>query len=391
MFHCVFIDLYENKQIITRFYTGKSMIHLELLTQLSEEYPNGVSFEPLALRILCQKMSLNETQVETLKTELFQMKNGLWYHQNMILSIERQSLFEGKIREYFERYKLFSVAQLLAFFEGTLRHIKNVQDCALFLQYLGYSVEVWHRKHQLCVASRHTYINVLESVSHSISKYLESSNGTVSKEDICEKLPQFSVEVLDDIRTVFLPNVLETEISDTLCWSTVDTLILPEDFSERLSFVVNVLVSIGRNISVANITFALDLSYEMRFREEYSLEDDDVFKKICKSFYNGEHNIFSREKHTGGESAKRSRSFNTRFDFLKIPIGERLTFVKDINCYCTVLNEINMVEYEGKPWAISSLAQHLTGAIAPNGFKFFKYNGENLYTRRLRIKSENIS
>ena len=84
---------------------------------------------------------------------------------------------------------------------------------------------------------------------------------------------------------------------------------------------------------------------------------------------------------------RRVRSPNTRFRNLGVPIGAKLVFAKDSRITCTVLDDSNQVEYDGKAWAISALANHLLGCNV-NGFGYFNYEGETLWDRRLRLERE---
>jgi hypothetical protein len=82
------------------------------------------------------------------------------------------------------------------------------------------------------------------------------------------------------------------------------------------------------------------------------------------------------------------RSPNTRFRGLGVPIGAELGFTKDSHITCTVLDDSNQVEYNGKAWAISALAMYLLGVSVANGFAYFSYEGETLWERRLRLERE---
>ena len=169
---------------------------------------------------------------------------------------------------------------------------------------------------------------------------------------------------------------------------------LPEDFPEKLTAIVDVLNMLNEKVSIAKLEFALNLFYRTRFREEYALTDSDTFFSICTKYYQGESNIFlpTKKLRQNGDgsavSGGRVRSPNTRFCNLGVPIGAQLIFTKDNESICTVLDDINRVEYDGNAWAISSLAIHLLGVSSANGFRFFRYEGETLWDRRLRLEQE---
>jgi hypothetical protein len=83
---------------------------------------------------------------------------------------------------------------------------------------------------------------------------------------------------------------------------------------------------------------------------------------------------------------RRVRSPNTRFLNLGVPVGAELVFTKGRHISCVVLDDFNHVEYDGKAWAISTLAIHLLGVSSANGFCHFSYEGETLWERRLRLE-----
>lgn len=170
---------------------------------------------------------------------------------------------------------------------------------------------------------------------------------------------------------------------------------LPEDFPEKLTAIVDTLEMLDEKASAANIGFALNLFYRVRFRKEYSLEDNSMFMSICKEFYQGDNKIFSgttRSRIVTDDHFVpngRVRRKNTRFSDLGIPIGAQLIFTQRAEIVCTVADEINQVEYNEKIWTISSLAMHLLETASPkNGFDFFSYAGEVLWSRRVRLERE---
>ncbi len=202
----------------------------------------------------------------------------------------------------------------------------------------------------------------------------------------------------------FLPEVHKAEVGGVPCWCNTEAIHLPEDFSEKLTTVVDTLVALDEKVTAANLEFALNLLYRIRFRKEYALKDNDTFMRVCANHYQGINNDFSKRKKSRakandvlskilGEEAndksvpgRRMRSPNTRFRSLGVPIGAELVFTKDRHITCSVLDDFNQVEYDGKAWAISALAMHLLGGAAENGFRHFSYQGEILWDRRSRLE-----
>jgi|GEM_PF-7069197 len=81
----------------------------ELLAILTREYPNGVSFEPMAVRLLRKKAPFTDSQIERLKAEMFQLGNGLWVSSKMISDNKSRLTFAEKANEWLKQYGCFSV------------------------------------------------------------------------------------------------------------------------------------------------------------------------------------------------------------------------------------------------------------------------------------------
>ena len=93
-------------------------------------------------------------------------------------------------------------------------------------------------------------------------------------------------------------------------------------------------------------------------------------------------------------SLGRNRARNTTFEMLDIKLNTQLKFLYNEEYCCTTVNEKNKVNYNGEIFTISALALKIgrenlgwTGSCV-NGFEYFTFNGETLWTRRKRIESE---
>jgi len=80
------------------------------------------------------------------------------------------------------------------------------------------------------------------------------------------------------------------------------------------------------------------------------------------------------------------------FGFVNIPIGSELTYTRDENIKCIVTSD-NEVEYNGKKYSVSKLADEL---LTQNGYNwksvqgplYFKYNEKTLFELKKEIESE---
>ncbi|MEI7671632.1 MAG: hypothetical protein WCK00_05920 [Deltaproteobacteria bacterium] len=370
------------------------MTTVELLTALEREYPNGVSFDPMAVRLLRQKVPFEDWQIEDLKASMFQLGSDLWFSREMISDDKSLSAFDGQAMEWLMEYGCFSVERLFKDFCGVSRHIVTSEECAAFLRHLGITVTLWGKGGYFCSRPPHSLDDSLAAISEMIAGWLEEADGTLTFHEIEQAMPHLTAEAFESIRVHFLPEVHEAEVGGVPCWCSTEAIPLPEDFSEKLTTAVDTLVALEERMSAANLEFALNLLYRIRFRKEYALMDNDTFMRVCAKHYQGVNNLFPNTKRPRAKAngwsvpGKRMRSPNTRFRNLGVPIGAKLVFTKDSHFTCTVLDDSNQVEYNGKAWAISALAMYLLGVSVAHGFAYFSYEGETLWERRLRLERE---
>jgi len=370
------------------------MTTAELLSELAREYPNGVSFEPMAVRLLLQKAQFENCQIEDLKASMFQLGSGLWFSREMISDDKHQLAFERQVLEWLREYGCFSVERLFRDFCGVFRHIATTEDCAVFLRHLGFSVNLLGKAVHFCFLPPPNLDASLAAISETISELLEEADGMLALNDIEASMPHVTADALESIRAQFLPGVHNTEVGGVPCWCSTDAIYLPEDFSEKLTTIIDTLVKLDEKVTAAKLELALKLVYQARFREEYALLDNDTFMCVCAKHYQGRYDVFPNTNKSRARAndlsvpGRRVRSRNTRFSSLGVPTGASLVFAKDSHITCTVLDASNKVEYDGEAWAISSLAIHLLGVYSANGFCHFCYEGEILWDRRLRLEQE---
>jgi hypothetical protein len=368
------------------------MTTTELLRILKRECPNGVSFDPMAVRLLRRKAPFEDWQIEDLKAAMFQLKSGLWFFCEMISDDESRLKFEEEAMEWLQEHGCFSVERLFSNFNGVFRHIATPEDCAAFLRHLGFTVTAWRKRGDFCSLPPPTLDVGLAAVSETITGWLEEADGILTFHEIEQAMPHLTAEALEGIRLQFLPEVHEAEVGGLPCWCCADAIFLPEDFSEKLTTAVDTLVALNEKVSAAKLGFALNLFYRIRFREEYALPDNGTFMRVCAKHYHGRNNVFSntaksciRAKNFSA-SGRRVRSPNTRFRNLGLLVGTELIFTKDPDISCIVSSDSNQVEYDGETWVISALANYLLGTSSANGFRHFSYEDETLWERRLRLE-----
>ncbi len=370
------------------------MTTTELLAALAQECPNGVSFDPMAVRLLRQKVPLEDGQIEDLKNAMFQVEGGIWLSLEMAIDDKDLFLLKNQSVGWLREYGYFSVERLFDTFRCSLPHIATPEARVALLRHLEFQVVKWGSAGHFCILPTLDLDDALLAASETIAKMIDEAGGTLIFHKIEQVISHLTADDLERVRVRFLPEIHRTELGGVSCWRSSEAIMLPEDFQEKLTAIVDTLNMINEKITIAKLEFALNLFYCTRFREEYALTDNDTFSSICAKYYQGESNIFQNTKklrvNDNGVpvSSGRVRSQNTRFCNLGVSIGAKLVFIKDSKITCTVLDDINQVEYDGNAWSISSLAMHLLGGSSANGFCFFSYEGEVLWDRRLRLEQE---
>ncbi len=368
------------------------MTTAELLAALAQECPNGVSFDPMAIRLLRRRVPFKDGQIEDLKANMFQLVNGLWFSCEMIMDDESRESFEGQAMEWLIKYGCFSVERLFRDFYCIFRHIAMLEDCVAFLRHVGFRVAVWGKGGYFCSHPPPSLDDSLAAISEMIAEWLEKADGTLTFNEIEQAMPHLTSEALEAIREQLLPEVHAAEIGGVPCWCSTEAIHLPEDFSKKITNIVDTLVILKEKVSTKKLEFALNLFYRTRVREKYALPNDDTFMRICEKHYQGDNNVFQKKEKLPVRAndlsmpGRRVRSPNTRFNNLGVPVGAELVFTKDHHICCVVLDDFNQVQYAGKAWAISALAIHLLEGASVNGFCYFSYEGETLWDRRLRLE-----
>jgi hypothetical protein len=72
---------------------------------------------------------------------------------------------------------------------------------------------------------------------------------------------------------------------------------------------------------------------------------------------------------------ERKKEKSRGFAAFGIPAGATLVFKKDPSVTVKTLDDKNKVEYQGRPYSISTLAKQLVGSPV-SGYLYFKYNGK---------------
>jgi hypothetical protein len=173
-----------------------------------------------------------------------------------------------------------------------------------------------------------------------------------------------------------------------LCFRAYATLSAenPRDIEQQIHGLIDTIDSSLRSIE------KLENGRE-RKREFYQMSPEKaymVFEKVS-AMLNISDNLklnTPTEQEQAEEQVVYGRCKDTTFEMLGIPQGAELTFFKDSSIKCAVVDNISTVLYQDKEWSITGLAKKLLGYTG-SGTRFFIYEDETLWDRRMRLENEN--
>lgn len=134
----------------------------------------------------------------------------------------------------------------------------------------------------------------------------------------------------------------------------------------------------------------------MRTREFYAISPEKAYSvlKAVASINDLEENLvlvakteseLQDENNALKIEVKHDKAKPFNFKKAKIPVGSEITYIEDDTIVAIVCEDLKHVEYKGKIYSLSSLADELRGKSPSAGPQYFKYNGRELNDIREEI------
>jgi len=257
---------------------------------LARKYPKGVSFEPMAIRLICNELSLTAEDIEEAKDNMFKVGDR-WFSSAMIADVDTILAIKTRAQEWLRCYRYFSVSRLWEEFREQLRNISDPDACSALLQFLGFHTISWQGNF-VCGTSQGMN-EALKAFSQDCVNRLEEAGGELQEVILLEGIEYIDEALMNAIRICFLPEIYKIEKNDEFFWCQKEALFLPDDFSKQVTTIIDTLIMLYKKADLSSLTLALDIAYQMRVRDEFSLNDDNLFRRICMDFYEGDKELFS--------------------------------------------------------------------------------------------------
>ncbi|MHC1719232.1 MAG: hypothetical protein AB9844_00810 [Clostridiaceae bacterium] len=282
-----------NKQLNGRV-KNNIAISEELLTVLSDNYANGFRFETTSVRLLSDRtgIEIDIALQKILKRSMFCRNDDVYFLIDTVADEEIMQDIVSLANCWLDNYGCFEISELYALFANKLNSdcIGGAEDFEALYQFIN-------KRDVRCVAYYSTRIARIQKsipdLSADIAKSIitttrEELGGVIDEDELKNRFSAFSAELLSKIIKQYIEELVITEINGTVCYQTLDTLGLSDDFSDTLSDVLSRIGELDLTPSQEVLNTALSLEMGVNFRNEYYIPDDRTFRRLITVYYKAE-------------------------------------------------------------------------------------------------------
>jgi hypothetical protein len=258
-----------------------------------DHYPNGFSFEPMALRLLenlAGQGKWADEIIEELQEQVFERSDGVYLFPEQIADEETRRNIINTAEDWIKRFGCFS---LNALWEKYSSHIKNLTEYIddfenfldLLLPYTLIGANASKSKVRI-MRSRGTNRQLMEQqLAQHIQNILEEKYGTATEHDIVNNIPALDADLLAVLVKNHLPNIFKTDINEITCYQQQEAIGLPENLDEKINKIIIQLETVDLLVSDEAIHILLSLEYQTNFFETYQIPDWQTFYKVIEQHH----------------------------------------------------------------------------------------------------------
>lgn len=279
-------------------------------SKLAKDNPYGVSFLPNSLRLWHRRAGVGFDEAETLlKPDMLQL-GDLWFCREMLADEAQWREIDAIAANALERHGFFSAGYFRGAIQNLAKNINTDADAFALLDFMGYDTADFEGV-KFCVADKFLpslaeYLDeeeferggpqgaldvILPELGAKLYKLLEQNGKLWPADLVAGAFASLDPLALEKLRAACLPDVRVQDEQGLAVWIMPDSLALPDDFSEKITYVIDVLLRLNRTLGALTLGNALDILYGEDFRAEYDLKDDVAFLGQCQRAYDGEAKI----------------------------------------------------------------------------------------------------
>jgi hypothetical protein len=263
-----------------------------------KNYPNGFTFEPMAMRLIEEKAGIGQWDAEVideLKSHAVKRQDGVYVFPEQITDEEIQLQMIDAAEDWIERFGCFSLSVLRQQFEYKIKNLSDhIEDFETFFNSL-YGNEpyksVWYNtpkgRIRFTRDAETSKDDALKTMTQRIETIIGENYGTVTEYTILEQIPALDAEWLAAIIKDHLPEIVKTVHDGLTCYQRQEELGIPEDFAETVSIIVHQLEDIDLLVCEVALHTVLSEYYRINFNKTYQLEWKD-FRRLVAQHYQGE-------------------------------------------------------------------------------------------------------
>ena len=286
------IPKYEGK-ITKEVKDNAPCISENILSAIRDFYSTGLRFEDTVIRLLEEKSgeSIDENIKQALRKQMFCRGDEVYFLPDTILTKEQRELVNKEaILNQLSRFSCIDIGALwdICCSNGSSTCLRNAEDLERYLNYLmpddvrignGLKTRIARK---IGKSVNDSLKESAQMVVHTITDY-----GCITEEDLLQAYPIFSGSFLKELLEKYTDEVLPTIINDFLCYQTIESMGLDEEFSETILKTLEELdrLSICPSQEILHALLSVKLGYNVR--DEYSIPDDKTFRRFISVYYTG--------------------------------------------------------------------------------------------------------
>ncbi len=265
-----------------------------IVSVLTQDYPYGFNFDTTSVRLLAEKsgVDFNLSIQNTLKDLMFCRKDGIYFLLDVVADAETRQKIIGFADDWLYDCGCFEISELYALAANNLNEnaIRDLHDFEAFYEFIN-------RREVRCVAYYGTRIarvhnKSIRDLTLGVAKKVifithDECSGTVNEDDLKERFPAFSADLLGNIIKEHAEELVKTEINGIVCYQTLDALGLSDEFSDTLAEALEQIDEVGLipNEEVLHTTLSIRLG--VNFKAEYNIPDDKTYRRLIAAYYKG--------------------------------------------------------------------------------------------------------
>lgn len=265
-----------------------------IISVLIQDYPYGFNFDTTSVRLLTEKsgVDLDVNIQNTLKNFMFCRKDGIYFLLDTVADSETRQEIIDFAGDWLCNYGYFEITELYTHFTENINEkaIGDVYDFETFYEYIN-------RSQIRCVAYYNTRMarvnnKSIRELSLGIAEKIisithDEFGGTVTEEDLLDRFPAFSANLLSNIIKEHAEELVKTEINGIVCYQTLDALGISDEFSDTLVEVLEQIDEVGLIPNEEVIHTALSILLGVNFKLEYNIPDDKTYRRLIAAYYKG--------------------------------------------------------------------------------------------------------